>query len=121
MISRHAASNGFVMHQYPNMGRPRSSTPMIDKCAIVPMAACTFALIIFPLLIFVTFPQVNAMQSLLTELRLEDRIFWPAMAAISVVLAVRHRSRVTLAPHMISLLAYLCICWSKRPVRFRPG
>ena len=37
----------------------------------------------------------------------ENRIFWPAMAAISVVLVVQNRSRFTLPPHMICLLAYL--------------
>ena len=89
------------------LGRPRSSTPMIDKCAIVPISACVFALIVSPLLIFVTSPEVKTMHSLLTEHRPENRIFWPAMAAISVVLAVRNRSRLTLAPHIICLLAYL--------------
>jgi O-antigen ligase len=41
------------------------------------------------------------------EARPEPRIFWPAMAAISVVFAVPNRSRLTFPPHIISLFAYL--------------
>ena len=54
MISRYAASNSFLTGQNPSMGQPRSSTPMIDKCAIVPISACVFALIVSPLLLFFT-------------------------------------------------------------------
>src|SRR4051794_30532659 len=32
--------------------RPRTSTPVLDKCANVPILACIFALIPFPLLSF---------------------------------------------------------------------
>ena len=75
---------------------------MIDKCAIVPISACVFALIVAPLLIFLNIPAVQVM-----EARPETRIFWPAMAGISVILAVQNRSRLTLPPHIICLLAYL--------------
>jgi exopolysaccharide production protein ExoQ len=44
------------------------------------------------------------------EARQENRILWPAMAAISIVLAVSNRTRLgrlALSPHIICLLAYL--------------
>ena len=57
------------------------------------------------------------------EPRPENRIFWPAMAAISVVLAVRNRSRLgrlTLPPHIICLLAYLAFAGASVLWAFRP-
>jgi transposase len=58
---------------------------MIDKYAIVPMSACVFALIVQPLVLYAsTGPRDQALQSLLQP-RPENRIFWPAMAVISVV------------------------------------
>src|SRR5262245_27549632 len=101
------------------LGRPRSSTPMIDQCAIVPLSACVFALIVSPLLIVFTSPPIKALQDIL-EPRPENRIFWPAMAAISVVLAARNRSRLTLAPHIICLLAYLAFAGASVLLAFRP-
>ena len=92
---------------------------MIDKCAIVPIAACAFALIVSPLLIFVTSPE-HTVEALLAEHRPENRIFWPAMAAISVVLAVRNRSRLTLPPNVICLLAYLAFAGASVLWAFSP-
>src|SRR5262245_13964966 len=93
------------------LDRGRSSTPVIDKYTIAPIAACVFALIVSPLILFVvglTGPGI-ALQSLM-EPRPENRIFWPAMATLSVVLAVRNRShlsRLTFPPHIVCLIAYL--------------
>ena len=55
--------------------------------------------------------------------RPETRIFWPAMAAISVMLAMQNRSRLaklTWPPHIICFLAYLAfagvsVLWAFRP------
>jgi O-antigen ligase len=90
---------------------------MIDKCAIVALSACVFALIVFPLLLFFTYSDINTLEG-----RLEPRIFWPAMAAIAVVLAVQNSSRLTLPPHIICLLAYLAfagasVLWAFSPER----
>ena len=84
---------------------------MIDKCTIVPISACVFALIVAPLLIFVSPGQSKL------DARPENRILWPAMAAISVILAVQNRSRLgelTLPPHIICLLAYLAFAGADR-------
>jgi exopolysaccharide production protein ExoQ len=75
---------------------------MIDQFAIVPISACVFALIIFPLLLFFTYSDIHTLEG-----RLEPRIFWPLMAAISVILAAQNRSRLTWPPNIVCLLAYL--------------
>jgi len=106
------------------MGQPRFSTPIIDKCAIVPISACVFALIVFPLSLLVTSSD-QSLQGLLTEHRPENRIFWPAMTAITVALAAQNRSRLgrsTLPPHLICLFAYLAfagasVLWAFSPDR----
>jgi exopolysaccharide production protein ExoQ len=103
------------------LDRARSSTPMIDKCAIVPISACVYASIVSPLLLFVT-GSANTLQSVM-ESRPENRIFWPAMAAISVVLAVQNRSRLgrlAWPPHIICLLAYLAFAGASVLWAFRP-
>ena len=92
---------------------------MIDTCSTVPILACLFAVIISPLLIY-TYSDFQAL-----EARPENRIFWPAMAAIAVVLAAQHRSRLarlTWPPHIISLFAYLAfagasVLWAFSPER----
>jgi exopolysaccharide production protein ExoQ len=102
---------------FSELDRRRLSTPMIDKCAIVPISACVFALIVAPLLIFLNIPAVQVL-----EARPENRIFWPLMTAISVIMAVQNRSRLTLPPHIICLLAYLAfagasVLWAFSPER----
>src|SRR4051794_12569750 len=89
--------------------RPRAPAPVIDKFTIVPVAACAFALIVSPLLAFFNPTDEQAMHTA-GEARLENRVFWPAMAVISILLAAQNFSRlgkVTRAPHIICLVAYL--------------
>ena len=93
---------------------------MIDTCAIVPILVCVFALIVSPLVIFATHSDFQALDA-----RPENRIFWPAIAAISVVLALQNRSqlgRVTWPPQIICLFAYLAfagasVLWAFSPER----
>jgi exopolysaccharide production protein ExoQ len=106
------------MHYFES-GRARSSTPMMDTCAIVPILACAYAAIVGPLLTFSSGP-VDIQRA---EPGLPQRIFWPAMAAVSVVLAVRHHSRLgrlTLPPHIIFLLAYVAFAGASVLWAFRP-
>jgi exopolysaccharide production protein ExoQ len=56
----------------------------------------------------------------LAENRPENRIFWPALAAISLVLAVRNRSRLSLPPNIVCLLAYLAFAGASVLWAFRP-
>jgi exopolysaccharide production protein ExoQ len=104
------------------LGRPKVVAPMIDDCAIMPIAACVFALIAYPLLSLINSPPSEAVLSG-TYARSEPRIFWPVMAAISVLLAIKYRSRLaklTWPPHLICLLvcvgfAGVSVLWAFRP------
>jgi exopolysaccharide production protein ExoQ len=100
-------------------GRAKSSAPIIDTCAIVPILACAYAAIIGPLL---------SLGSDYTDIQkaepgLAQRIFWPAIAAVSVVLVLRRYSRLgrpTLPPHIICLFAYLAFAGASVLWAFRP-
>jgi exopolysaccharide production protein ExoQ len=98
-------------------GTSNGPKAIIDKFAIVPIAACFFALIVYPLLIFYNPSDPHAMEG-----RPETRFFWPAVAAISFLTIIRDRSRLTLPPHIICLLAYLAfagasVLWAFSPER----
>jgi exopolysaccharide production protein ExoQ len=104
------------------LDRARPPTPKFDKCVIVPISACIYALIVAPLLIFVTTGPQHTLEGLM-ETRPENRIFWPAVAAISLILAVLKRSRLsklTWPPHIICLLAYLAFAGASVAWAFRP-
>jgi O-antigen ligase len=99
---------------------------MIDKFLIVPLLACAYVEIVAPLLIFVTaepdrpgLSGASKLQSLITP-RPENKIVWPALAAIAVFLAVRNRSRLTLPPHIICLFAYLAFAGASVLWAFKP-
>jgi exopolysaccharide production protein ExoQ len=103
------------------LGRARSSTPMVDKCAMIPILACAYAAIVGPLIVFVS--SIAGQQIQNAEPGLPNRIFWPAMAAVSVVLAVRNYSRfgkLSFPPHIICLLAYVAFAGSSVLWAFRP-
>src|SRR5215467_6305170 len=90
------------------LDRVRFPAAMIDKWSFLPILAFAYPTIVMPLIAFAS-PPANTLQSMI-ESHLENRIFWPAMAASSVVLVVRNRSRIgklILPPHIICLLVYL--------------
>lgn len=86
----------------------------------MPLLACAFALIVFPLLTFISPPE-QALQA--AAARPEPRIFWPVMAMASVLLSIRYRSRLARLgwpPHIILLFAYLglagvSVIWAFNP------
>jgi exopolysaccharide production protein ExoQ len=106
----------------------RSSGRIFDICAIVPILAIAYSIMLSPLLA-VIFPSpvlgtsvAARLQSLMTP-RPENKIFWPALIAISVALVIRHHSRLvrlSWPPHIISLLAYLAFCGASVLWAFRP-
>jgi O-antigen ligase len=51
---------------------------------------------------------------------LENKIVWPALAAISLVVALRNRSRLTLPPHIVFLIAYLALAGASVLWAFKP-
>jgi O-antigen ligase len=103
------------------LDRAPSSTPKVDACTIMPILACAYSAMIGPLIYF-TFPPGAGLQGMM-ESRIEQRIFWPVMAAIAVVMAVRNWSRLsknTFPPNMICLLAYLAFAGASSLWAFRP-
>jgi exopolysaccharide production protein ExoQ len=80
----------------------------IDKSVLLVILASIFALIVSPLLNYYTPLDRQAIYN--GAARPENRIFWPAMAVISILLAVQNHYRLdklTWPPHIICLLAYL--------------
>lgn len=107
-----------VEHSF-ELGRSRI-TPMIDKLLILPIAACAYAIIVSPLIIYTCSPTDTLC---LMGARPENRIFWPAMAVIAVFLALQNRSRLrrlSVAPHIICLVAYLAFAGASVTWAFRP-
>ncbi len=71
----------------------------------LPTLACLFALVVSPLLIFYSYTDPHAL-----EVRPENRIFWPAMALIALVLTLKNLPRLAndpWPPHILALLGYL--------------
>ncbi len=111
------------------LGRAGSSSRTFGKFVIIiPILACAYAEIILPLLLYADAgPRAGAsglwtaaQQQILNAPRLEHKIFWPLLAAISVILAIRNWSRFTLPPHIICLFAYLAfagvsVSWAFKP------
>lgn len=99
------------------LGRAASSPRMMDVYAIVPMLACVYAVIAFPLILVSCNPDDSAC---LYEARPESRIFWPLLAAISVGMVMRNWSRLTFPPVIMCLLACLAfagasVLWAYSP------
>ena len=102
------------------LGRPRSSAPMIDRYAVIPILACAYALIVYPLMLLTCDAFDRAC---LLETRPENKIFWPSVATLSIILALRNHARLwslKWPPHLLCLLAYLSfagvsVVWAFRP------
>jgi exopolysaccharide production protein ExoQ len=101
--------------------RPKSSTSPFDICSAIPVLAIAYSAIIGPLIYFY-FPPDGGLQGML-ESRVENKVFWPALAAASVFVAARYwsrASRLTLPPNITSLLAYLAFAGASVMWAFRP-
>src|SRR5436309_7828270 len=105
------------MHPYEPGQAESSTTTAIDKGLLVPVAACVYALIVSPLMIVSCSPTDRVC---LLEPRLENKVFWPILAAITVILALRHRSRLSLPPHIICLFASLAFAGASVLWAFKP-
>ena len=102
------------------LGRVRCPTAMIDKWSFLPILAFVYASIVMPLISFVSPPATLQNE---IEGQLANRIFWPAMAASSVVLVMRNRSRIgklILPPHITCLLAFLAFAGASTLWAFKP-
>jgi exopolysaccharide production protein ExoQ len=102
--------------------RVRSSL-ILDKF-LLPLAACAFALILSPLLVVLDSegPGAKTLTGAMA-VRYENKIFWPAMLAITVLVVFRNRERLGWAsfpPNIICLFLYLgfagfTVLWAFRP------
>jgi exopolysaccharide production protein ExoQ len=95
-----------------------SSTPTIDKYAIVLILACAYATIIGPLMDIGTHADIQK-----AEPGLPNRIFWPAITAVSVALAMGNYSRltrVTWPVPILCLLAYAAFAGASALWAFSP-
>jgi len=107
------------------LGRVRCRTAIIDKWSFLPILAFVYASIVMPLISFFVSPPAT-MQSTLqsaVEGQLANRIFWPAMAASSVVLVMQNRSRIgklILPPHITCLLAFFAFAGASTLWAFKP-
>src|SRR6185312_8351239 len=92
------------------------SRPMIDRFALIPILACIFATIVSPL-------EYTLLKLPPYEDRIDTKIFWPVMAAISVVSALRNHSRLPrpFPSHLICLFAYLAFAGASVLWAFNPG
>jgi exopolysaccharide production protein ExoQ len=95
----------------------------MDKCTVVPMLACLYASVMDPLIHFVSAPtRARTLQSLM-EPQWQNKVFWPAVAAISVVLVVRNLSRLgrlNWPPNIICLIIYLAFAGTSVLWAFSP-
>jgi len=95
---------------------------------IIPILAIAYAEIILPLMMYADAGApagagglwTPAQEKILNAPNMAHRIFWPPLAAISIILAIRNRSRLTLPPHIIFLFAYLAfagisVSWAYKP------
>ena len=103
-------------HSFEMDGR-RTSGWTLDRYAFIPILACVYATIVFPLIIASCAPTDSVC---LLEARPESKIFWPLLAAISLVWAARNYSRLNFPPLVICLLAYLALAgasvlWAYKP------
>lgn len=85
--------------------------------AIVPILACVYATIVFPLIIASCSPTDTAC---LLEARPESKIFWPALALISLIMAAANYRRLSFPPVILWLFACLAfaglsVTWAFKP------
>ena len=107
------------MH-YIKSSQARSGSPRFDKRIIVPLSVVAYCSIVSPLLIYLNSSDTVSAVIRMPESHLENMIFWPAVTAISIVLALQNSHRLALPPHIICLFAYLAfagttVLWAFNP------
>jgi len=85
-------------------GPSGSSARIIDKYTLLPILACIYATIAFPLILTSCDATDSACQ---LEARPENKIFWPIMAIVMLVFVVQNWPRLRVPPHILCLFAYL--------------
>src|SRR5690349_10057860 len=107
------------------LGRPESSASMFNKFAVIAVLAFAYVEIVQPLMVYLTTGRMtattvaNALEIVMAP-RLENKIFWPALAAISLVLVAGNWSRLTLPPNIKCLFGYLAFAGASVLWAFKP-
>ena len=85
------------------------SSLVLDKF-LLPLAACAFALIVSPLLIVLSAegPDTKTLAGAMA-VRYENKVFWPALLALTVIVVFRHRERLSRASFLQTSSASSCI------------
>ncbi len=100
---------------------PRASAGTFDVCALIPVLAFAYSSLIQPLIYF-SFPPSAGLQGLL-ESRIENRVFWPVLAAVAIVVAIQRLARgdrLALPPNIIALCAYFGLAGASIGWAFKP-
>lgn len=100
--------------------RFRPSAPTYRIFLLLPLMACAYAVIVSPLILATCGPMDD---QCLMESRPENRIFWPAMAAVSIIFALHSGAslkNLALPPHIICFLAYLTFAGASVTWAFKP-
>jgi len=100
--------------------RPSSSSRILDKFALLPILACAFSIILTPLMNF--YAADHTLRST-PDPGLSNRLFWPAMTAVSLILAAANYSRfskLTFPTHIRWLFAYLALAGASVLWAFKP-
>ncbi len=100
---------------------PRASAGTFDVCALIPVLAFAYSSLIQPLIYF-SFPPSAGLQGLL-ESRIENRVFWPVLAAVAIVVAMQRLARgdrLALPPNIIALCAYFGLAGASIGWAFKP-
>jgi len=104
-------------------GWPRRAGPAIDVCAMLALSVCVFALIADPLLTFVEYADQRTVSSTMDP-SWDTRVFWPTVAALSMLLGVQNRARLSKlawSPPIICLFIYLAFAGASVVWAFSPG
>jgi exopolysaccharide production protein ExoQ len=101
----------------PDWEQPEFSASMLDRWMIaVPIAACAFALIVSPLSLHFA---LNAS----ADTDYLARLFWPSMAAVSIILVMQNHSRfkrLAWPPHILCLFACVAFAGASTLWAFKP-
>lgn len=106
-----------MSRRYNAASRPVHGSRIFDRFSILPLLAFVFAAIVAPLMIVGCDLTDSAC---LLEPRPENKIVWPLLAAVSIILVMQNFSRLTFPPHIVCLFAYLgfagaSVLWAFKP------
>ncbi len=109
--------------RFHEFGGAKPYPAKLDICGVLVFAAFAFSLIIGPLTWYLSETTTTYSFDVMMQARPENRYFWPALAGVALVLALRNGSRIvrlTWPPHLICLLACLMfagvsIIWAFKP------